>query len=140
LDLDADGTADSAQANIKTTYDISTTPRRSACRTTRPCLDGVMTLQPVDVSTITDTANKPAELPFGLITFTLKLKNAGDEVTFTVHLSDQIEAGSTWYKYSTTGGWQDYSAYSVLSVRIAGVLPSRPRTELTATPMVLKTA
>ena len=113
LDLDANGTADSAQANIKTTYTYDNT-KIIGVSYDPAVLDGVVTLQPVDVSTITDTVNKPAELPFGLITFTLKLKNAGDEVTFTVHLSDQVEAGSTWYKYSTTGGWQDYSAYSVL--------------------------
>jgi hypothetical protein len=114
IDLDADGTADSAQANIKTTMTFDNT-KAMGVSYDPAVLDGVVTLQAVDPSTITDTVNRPAELPFGLITFTLDLKNPGDEVTFTVHLSDQVDAGSTWYKYSVAGGWQDYSAYSVLS-------------------------
>lgn len=114
IDLDANGTADSAQANIKTTKTFDGT-KAIGVSYDPAVLDGVVTLQAVDPGTITDMVNRPAELPFGLITFSLKLKNVGDEVIFTVHLSDQVAPGTTWYKYSVAGGWQDYSAHSLLN-------------------------
>ena len=114
IDLDGNGTADSVQANIKTTKTFDNT-KAIGVSYDPAVLDGVVTLLAVDPSTITDMVNRPAELPFGLITFTLKLKNVGDEVMFTVHLSDQVATGTTWYKYSVAGGWQDYSAHSVLN-------------------------
>jgi PKD repeat protein len=75
-------------------------------------------LESIDPETISDTSNRPENLPFGLVTFKLMVNDQGETTDLTVDLSratsdeealaEFFEIGS-WYAYDTINGWQDYS-------------------------------
>jgi hypothetical protein len=116
LDLNEDGTADIEQAEIKcvnteggdTQIGISIVDS-----STVTSIESLMSEDPNNPDTVYSTLGKPDDMPFGLISFKLILKNPGDQAFVTVYFSEPAPEGAKWYKYdSIEGRWQDYSAYA----------------------------
>ena len=51
---------------------------------------------------------KPQEMLFGLLSFRLRVQNAGDSESLTVYLSDPAPADHEWMKYDAVRGWHSY--------------------------------
>jgi len=64
----------------------------------------------VDPSTIADNTNRPENLIYGLFDIQIKTDIAGGTVEFTFYLSTPAPDDYTWFKYSPTNGWSDFSA------------------------------
>ena len=69
----------------------------------------------VDPENISDTANKPDSLPFGLISFELKVEIPGDTAEVVIYFSEALEKNVRWHKYDLINGWQDYSPQATFS-------------------------
>jgi hypothetical protein len=104
LDLDEDGTSDATQSNMKCVntlvgdYQVGVKCAETA--------HSVESIQSIDPDAIPDISAKPDELPFGLVSF--KLKVARDSTEVTVYLSEPAPSGARWYKYDPTKGWYEY--------------------------------
>ncbi len=72
-------------------------------------------LASTDPDNIADQTNRPDRLPFGLISFRLKVTSPEGTATATVHLSKKAPEGSKWYRYDAVKGWLDYSDHAILS-------------------------
>jgi hypothetical protein len=111
VDLDNNGTPDNEQADIMCVRtavgDGQIGVKIAANCTTIDCL------QSIDPDTITDTTNRPEELPLGLISFKVTVNTPGATAEVIIYLSEP--AASSWYKYDTINGWQDYSAHATFS-------------------------
>jgi hypothetical protein len=68
-------------------------------------IDSIKSIDPDDIS---DTINKPDEMPLGLISFKVTVDNPGDDVEVVVYLSEPAPSGTKWYKYDFINGWQEY--------------------------------
>ncbi|UCG12841.1 MAG: hypothetical protein JSU72_20635, partial [Deltaproteobacteria bacterium] len=66
---------------------------------------------------IADTAIRPEEMPFGLISFKIKVHNAGDSVEVTVYFSEPLPDGARWYKYDSIHGWRWYPHATINAAR-----------------------
>ena len=75
-------------------------------------VDSIKSIDPDDIS---DTTNKPDEMPLGLITFKVTVDNPGDTAEVVVYFSEPAPSGTKWYKYDTINGWQDYSTHATFS-------------------------
>ena len=115
VDLDGDGTSDIYQSDIKCVKtevgdgEIGVSFKDSAT------VSSIESIESIDPDTIFDTANKPEDMPFGLISFKLKVDNAGDTAEVIVYLSEAAPSGTIWHKYDLINGWQDYSAHATFS-------------------------
>jgi len=119
LDLDADGTPDSDQGDIKCieiqgeSTQIGISIRESD---TVLSIEAVETQSPADHLPPARTAAQQANLPFGLISFKLIVDAPGDEAVVTLHLSRAAAQDSIWYKYDPVeDAWYDNSAYTEFS-------------------------
>ena len=75
----------------------------------------IVAVKSVDPRSIEEDLNRPESMPFGLLDFTLRVANPGDETTVTVYLSQAVVENAKWYKYDQANGWQDYSAHASFS-------------------------
>jgi len=119
LDLDANGTADLDQADIKCVNvqgangQVGLSLKGSAAVAAVEALESI---NPDDPQFDGRSGGKPAHLPFGLIHFRLRLNEAGAAATVTVHLSAPAPADGKWYKFDPIAAtWLDYSDCAVLS-------------------------
>lgn len=65
---------------------------------------------------------KPQEMLFGLLSFRLRVQNAGDQEALTVFLSDPAPADHEWMKYDAVRGWHPYPDATFNSDRYAVIL------------------
>ncbi len=72
-------------------------------------------LLPLDPSTITDTNNRPDELPYGLMDIQAKTGIPGGTMKVTIYLPSPAPEDYNWYKYSPTRGWYDFSGNAVFN-------------------------
>ena len=68
-------------------------------------IDSIKSINPDDIS---DTTNKPDEMPLGIITFKVTVDNPGDTAEVTVYLSEPAPSDPKWYKYDSIHGWRQY--------------------------------
>ena len=61
----------------------------------------------IDPATISG-ANKPGNMPLGLISFKLRVTNVGASTQVTIYFSQPAPSGAKWYKYDPINGWQVY--------------------------------
>jgi len=72
-------------------------------------------LNPIDPSTVADTTNRPENLIYGLFDMQVKTDTVGGNVTLTFYLPTSAPDNYTWFKYSSTNGWLDFSANTVFN-------------------------
>ncbi|MBT8365406.1 MAG: hypothetical protein KJP23_11935 [Deltaproteobacteria bacterium] len=65
---------------------------------------------------------KPQQMLFGLMSFRLRVQNAGDQETLTVFLSDPAPAEHEWMKYDAVRGWHPYGDATFNPDRYAVIL------------------
>ena len=63
----------------------------------------------IDPSNISDNTNRPSNLPFGLFSYRITVNEIGATATVRIYFSEPISSSTTFYKYDTINGWQDYS-------------------------------
>ena len=75
---------------------------------------GIVSLTALDpeISAVTDRDEMPENLIYGLIDFKLTVNIPGSSSTVTVYLPAPLPTGYRLYKYSSSSGWTDYSAYA----------------------------
>jgi DNA-binding beta-propeller fold protein YncE len=107
VDLDGDGNPDYNQSDIKSVNTVVGNGQIGVKEesTNITSIDSIKSIDPDDIS---DTTNKPDEMPLGLITFRLTVDTPGDDVEVVVYLSEPVPSGATWYKYDTIHGWREY--------------------------------
>ena len=69
----------------------------------------------IDPETIADTANRPADLIFGLFSYQLRVNQPGSIATVKVYFSGEIFASDTFFKYDTINGWHNYSEHTTFN-------------------------
>jgi hypothetical protein len=111
VDLDEDGTPDMNQADMKCVNTVVGGAQVSVKQGTN--VTSIDSLSPLDPATISDTQNRPDEMPVGLTSFRLIVNNPGDTAQVTLYFSIAVPA--RWYKWDPVNGWQDYSAHATLS-------------------------
>ena len=113
VDLDENGEPDTNQSDIKCLDTVVGDGQIGVKGSTN--VTSVESLKSIDPATISDTTNKPDEMPLGLISFKVLVNSPGDTAEVTVYLSEAAESNAEWYKYDSINGWQDYSAHATFS-------------------------
>ncbi len=119
LDLDADGTPDRTQVDIKCVNVAG--KGAQICVGIRGAENAYSIISlgvedPADPKLITGTEGKPHFLEFGLLDFKVLVDNPGDETTVTIYLSRPSFEEGNCFKYDPVNGiWSDYSGYTEFS-------------------------
>jgi len=113
VDLDDDSEADINQSDIRCVNTATGDGQIGIKGSTN--VTSVESLKSIDPASISDTTNKPDEMPLGLISFKVLVNSPGDTAEVTVYLSEAAGSDAGWYKYDSINGWQDYSAYAAYS-------------------------
>jgi hypothetical protein len=69
----------------------------------------------IDPDTIADTANRPADLIFGLFSYRLRVTQPGTIATLKIYFSGEVFASDAFFKYDTINGWYDYSEHTTIN-------------------------
>jgi hypothetical protein len=115
LDLDADGTPDSIQENIRCIKvatgegHIGISLQENDHNVT--AIEAMETINLNELPIKEDMTVAP-EMPFGLINIRLQVDNPGDQAQLTVYLPPSTYTRQyLWYRYNTIHGWRDHSEY-----------------------------
>jgi hypothetical protein len=118
-DLDGDGIPDLDQTDIKAvnseTDDLQVAVSIKGSKNAASIVS--MEIEDAGESTsTTKSKGKPKSIQFGLIDFKILVKNPGDEVVVTIHLSRPAFDKGKLFKYDPVNGeWLDYSDYAEFS-------------------------
>jgi VCBS repeat-containing protein len=115
VDLDGDGTPDNYQGDIKSVNTEGGEIALIGVKVSTNVAD-IQFIKSVDPDTISDTVNKPAVLPLGLINFRIRLHRVGDTASVIIYLSEAAREDAKWYKYDIVNGWQDYSEFAFIDI------------------------
>ena len=118
-DMDGDGILDSEQNDIKCVKSEGESKHigiSSKGFASVLAIDSLITEDASGVLERSNSSEKPAFLPFGLVSFRLILSEPGEEAQVKVYLSEQVPKDSKWFKYDAVeDNWHDYSEYAQLS-------------------------
>ncbi len=78
-------------------------------------IDEIEAMGVIDPDTITDTANRPADLIFGLFSYRIRVNQPGSIATLKIYFSGEIFASDAFFKYDTVNGWYDYSEHTTFN-------------------------
>ena len=113
LDLDANGTPDISQADmkgVKSGFDNTPVVVQAGANVT-----SIDSLRWIDPNAIADGQNRPDDLPIGLINFKVSVNNPGATAEVVVYFAQPAPDGAQWYQYNPLTGWQDYTAHAFFS-------------------------
>ena len=67
-------------------------------------------IETLDPAALPDTGGgRPREMVFGLVSFRVRVQNAGDRETLTVYLADPAPAAHNWVKFDAVKGWYPFN-------------------------------
>ncbi len=121
LDLDADGTMDINQTDIKCASVLDGMEEAQICISIKNAenAESIVSLEvqdPANPELNSATEGKPSYFEFGLLDFKLLVTNPGDETTVTIYLSKSAFEDGSCFKYDPVNGiWLDYSGYTDFS-------------------------
>ena len=116
VDLNADGVPDNQQPDVILSVNTAGGTGLKQIGISPVGTDVVVEfLRSVSEGTIGETANRPADLPFDLVNYRLKVNSTDGTAQVNVYLSEPVPPGAKWYKYDSIDGWIDYSAHATLS-------------------------
>jgi YVTN family beta-propeller protein len=69
----------------------------------------------VDPNTVSDRTNRPGNMPWGLISFRLTVASPGDTAEVIIYFPDAAGGNTSWHKYDSINGWQDYANHATFS-------------------------
>jgi hypothetical protein len=78
-------------------------------------IDEIEAMGVIDPDTIADTANRPADLIFGLFSYRIRVNQPGSIATLKIYFSGEVFPSDTFFKYDTINGWYDYSEHTTLN-------------------------
>ena len=108
VDLDEDGIPDNQQSSIKSLASVVGNVN-VGIKSDSPDNYTISMAQTIDPSlVITDTVNRPAQLPFGMIAFKVNVDDPGDSAKIKVHYSEPLPDNAIWYMYDVINGWDSY--------------------------------
>jgi|GEM_PF-155861 len=107
VDLDGDGEPDYDQSDMKSVNTV-VGDGQIGIKKESTNITSIDSIKSIDPDTISDTTNKPDEMPLGIITFKVTVDNPGDDAEVVVYLSEPAPSGAKWYKYDTIHGWREY--------------------------------
>jgi len=106
-DLDKDGVYDNQQAAIKSLTSI-VGDVQIGMKSESPDQYTVAMACSIDPVSIEETENRPAQLPFGLLAFKLRVDSPGDIAIVSAHYSSPLPEKALWYTYNDQSGWQSF--------------------------------
>jgi hypothetical protein len=117
-DLDADGTWDVDQDNIKCvkagdgkSLGISFKGSSNVVE-----IESISGEPPGDNQILSNTSDNSEYFPFGLVNFKLVTDQPGDSAEIRIHFSEPAPEGGRWFKYDPIEAtWTDYSSQTVFS-------------------------
>jgi hypothetical protein len=113
VDLNEDGIADNDQPDlIKCAHAADGSGTIGVCKVS-DSIEAIEALEMIDPETISD--DTPAEFLFGLFSYRIRLNEVGTTATVRIYFSEDISDASTFYKYDTIGGWQDYAQHTTFN-------------------------
>jgi len=118
VDLNEDNIADLSQSFIKSLKTIVGNAQMGISIEDSPTVAEIMMAEAVDPAVLANSAPMPAEMPYGLMSFTLKLKPGEEEAEVRVIFSEPVSGVKKWYKYNAknnNGPWEDYSDLGFVS-------------------------
>jgi hypothetical protein len=107
VDMDDNGASDILEDDIKSVNTV-VGDGQIGIKKESTNITSIDSIKSIDPDTISDTTNKPDEMPLGLITFKITVDNPGDDVEVVVYLSEPAPIGAKWYKYDIIHGWREY--------------------------------
>jgi len=108
VDMDNDSVSDNHQTSIKSFQSI-VGDVNIGLKSTYPDDCVVSMVRSIDPDqTISDTINRPAKLPFGMIAFKLTVNEPGDSAIVNVFYSQPLPENVRWYMYDFQNGWKSY--------------------------------
>jgi hypothetical protein len=78
-------------------------------------IDEIEAMGVIDPDTIADTANRPADLIFGLFSYRIRVNQPGNIATLKIYFSGEVYASDAFFKYDTINGWYDYSEHTTFN-------------------------
>lgn len=121
LDLDADGTVDIEQSDIKCISMPDEAGEVQICISIKDAqhVESIVSLEvqdPADVELSATANGKPNYFEFGLLDFKLLVTTPGDETTVTIYLSRPAYIEGNIFKYDPVNEvWLDYSGFTEFS-------------------------
>jgi hypothetical protein len=76
-------------------------------------IEAIEALEMIDPKTLSD--DTPVDFLFGLFSYRIRLNEVGAAATVRIYFSEDISGTSTFYKYDTIGGWQDYTKHTIFN-------------------------
>ena len=113
VDLNGDGVADNEQPDlIKCIQSADGSVNIGVCKVS-DSIEAIEALETIDPETISD--DTPVDFLFGLFSYRIRLNEVGTTATVRIYFSEDISGASTFYKYDTIGGWQDYAQHTTFN-------------------------
>ena len=110
-DLNADGNADMDQPElIKCIHLPDGNTTLGVCKIS-DSISMIKAVDTIDPSTIAESPETPGDLSFGLFSYKLLMDQPGATATVKLCFSEFISYATTFYKYDTINGWQDFTPY-----------------------------
>lgn len=112
VDLDADGTPDAVQENIRCIKTAGGAEHFSLSFTGNhedSSIEAIETIG-VDELPIQEDITTAPKMPFGLINVRIKVENSGDQAQLIIYLPPSVQTSQKlWYFYDPIDGWRDAS-------------------------------
>ncbi|RZB31150.1 MAG: hypothetical protein SRB2_04675 [Desulfobacteraceae bacterium Eth-SRB2] len=115
VDLNLDGTPDNDQPEIIKCVQTIDGSTHVGVEKTSDAIIQIQALEMIDPDTIPDTANRPENVIFGLVSYRLLVNPPGATVTVKIYFSEEIFGSDTFFKYDTINGWFDYSEHTTFN-------------------------
>jgi len=113
VDLDEDGTPDIYQNDIKSVHTVTKDAQIGVKISTNvTSIESITSIDPDDIS---ETDNRPDDMPFGIVSFKIKVENDGDTAAVIVCFSEDLPIEARWYKFDLINGWKDYSDHTTFN-------------------------
>ena len=109
VDLNGDGIADNDQPEvIKCVRSSVGNAIIGVCKVS-DSISEIEALEAIDPSIISDKTKMPEEFLLGLFSYRLSVNEPEATARVRIYFSEDISKATTFYKYDTISGWQDYS-------------------------------
>ncbi len=113
VDLDANGTPDNVQTDLKAVNTVIGSGQMGIKTSTN--VTSIDAIQSVDPAVLPDGGDgKPTSMPLGILDFRITVANPGDTAQVIVYFSQPAPAAQ-WYKYDPINSWQDFSNHAVFA-------------------------
>jgi hypothetical protein len=115
VDLNLDGIPDNDQPEIIKCVQAVDGSTYIGIEKTSDAIIQIQGMEMIDPDTIPETANRPDNVIFGLVSYRLLVNPPGATVTVKIYFSEEIFDSDTFFKYDTINGWHDYSEHTTFN-------------------------